>query len=296
MKKTREDFALSAVIAVVMTVVVVLTLYPFLNILAISLNDARDATAGGISLWPRKFSLDSYRTVFGYENLYRALGVSVLRTVIGSFLTLAVTSMCAYALTKKNLVGYRFFYLFFVTSMFISGGLIPTFLLYQQLGIYNTFWGYILPGAFSAYYMILFRTYIIQLPKGLEEAAFLDGAGEWAVYFRIVLPMSTPMLATVGLFVAVAQWSAWQDTLYYVTNPNLESLQFVLMKVLRQAEATAIAKQAKSTMMRQMRTVNITPDSIKMAITIVATLPILLVYPFLQKYFVKGMVLGAVKE
>ena len=180
--------------------------------------------------------------------------------------------------------------------MFISGGLIPTFLLYQQLGIYNTFWVYILPGAFSAYYMILFRTYIIQLPKGLEEAAFLDGAGEWAVYFRIVLPMSTPMLATVGLFVAVAQWSAWQDTLYYVTNPNLESLQFVLMKVLRQAEATAIAKQAKSTMMRQMRTVNITPDSIKMAITIVATLPILLVYPFLQKYFVKGMVLGAVKE
>lgn len=296
MKKTREDFALSAVIAVVMTVVVVLTLYPFLNILAISLNDARDATAGGISLWPRKFSLDSYRTVFGYENLYRALGVSVLRTVIGSFLTLAVTSMCAYALTKKNLVGYRFFYLFFVTSMFISGGLIPTFLLYQQLGIYNTFWVYILPGAFSAYYMILFRTYIIQLPKGLEEAAFLDGAGEWAVYFRIVLPMSTPMLATVGLFVAVAQWSAWQDTLYYVTNPNLESLKFVLMKVLRQAEATAIAKQAKSTMMRQMRTVNITPDSIKMAITIVATLPILLVYPFLQKYFVKGMVLGAVKE
>lgn len=124
----------------------------------------------------------------------------------------------------------------------------------------------------------------------------MDGAGEWAVYFRIVLPMSTPMLATVGLFVAVAQWSAWQDTLYYVTNPNLESLQFVLMKVLRQAEATAIAKQAKSTMMRQMRTVNITPDSIKMAITIVATLPILLVYPFLQKYFVKGMVLGAVKE
>ena len=296
MKKTREDFALSAVIAVVMTVVVVLTLYPFLNILAISLNDARDATAGGISLWPRKFSLDSYRTVFGYENLYRALGVSVLRTVIGSWLTLAGTSMCADALTNKNLVGYRFFYLFFVTSMFISGGLIPTFLLYQQLGIYNTFWVYILPGAFSAYYMILFRTYIIQLPKGLEEAAFLDGAGEWAVYFRIVLPMSTPMLATVGLFVAVAQWSAWQDTLYYVTNPNLESLQFVLMKVLRQAEATAIAKQAKSTMMRQMRTVNITPDSIKMAITIVATLPILLVYPFLQKYFVKGMVLGAVKE
>jgi len=296
LKKTREDYLFSVVIAIVMTVVVVLTVYPFLNILAISLNDARDAAAGGIFLWPRKLSLDSYKTVFGYENLYKALFVSVSRTVVGSFLTLAVTSMCAYALTKRNLVGYRMFYYFFVTSMFISGGLIPTFLLYQQIGIYNTFWVYVLPGAFSAYYMILFRTYIIQLPKGLEEAAFLDGADEWGVYLRIVLPLSTPIFATIGLFVAVSQWSAWQDTLYYVTDPNLETLQFVLMKVLRQAEATAIAKQAKSMMMRQMRTVNITPDSIKMAITIVATLPILMVYPFLQKYFVKGMVLGAVKE
>ena len=184
---------------------------------------------------------------------------------------------------------------FFVTSMFISGGLIPTFLLYQRLGIYNTLLG--LYSAGERFQRVLYDS-VQNLYHPTAQRIGGGGFGwgrEWAVYFRIVLPMSTPMLATVGLFVAVAQWSAWQDTLYYVTNPNLESLQFVLMKVLRQAEATAIAKQAKSTMMRQMRTVNITPDSIKMAITIVATLPILLVYPFLQKYFVKGMVLGAVK-
>ena len=206
-----------------------------------------------------------------------------------------VTTLAGYVMTKTQLKGYRVFYMFFVVSMFVSGGLVPTFLLYKQLGIQNTFWVYILPGAFSTYYMILFRTYIIQLPKGLVESATIDGAGEFTIFRKIVFPLSTPILATIGLFVAVNQWNAWQDTLYYTSNPDLETLQYVLMKVLRQAEATQIAKQARSAMARTLGTTTITPDSIKMAITIVATVPILCVYPFLQKFFVKGMVLGAVK-
>jgi putative aldouronate transport system permease protein len=143
--------------------------------------------------------------------------------------------------------------------------------------------------------MILFRTFIIQLPPGLEESAMMDGANEWTLFFRIILPLSTPIIATIGLFVAVNQWNSWQDTLFFTTNPKLETMQYVLMKILRQAEATRITKQARSAMMRAMGTTNITPESVKMAITIVATAPILCVYPFLQKYFVKGMVLGAVK-
>lgn len=296
MKKSLPDRIFNLFNIVYMLIVSSITLYPFLHILAVSLNDARDSASGGITIFPRILSFDSYQTVFGYEGLYRAFLVSIERTILGTLLFLLVTTLAGYAMTKRTLVGYKAIYLFFVVSMFVSGGLIPTFLLYQQLGIYNTFFVYILPGAFSTYYMILFRTYIIQLPKGLQESAMIDGAGEWTIFSRIVIPLSTPILATIGLFVAVNQWNSWQDTLFYTTNQNLETLQYVLMKVLRQAEATQIAKQARSAMARTMGTTSITPDSIKMAITIVATVPILCVYPFLQKYFVKGMVLGAVKE
>lgn len=295
MRKSLQDRVFDTLNTLYMLIVAAITLYPFLHILAVSLNDARDAARGGITIWPRALSFDSYRTVFNYNGLYNSFFISVARTVAGTAVFLAVTTLAGYAMTKKYLKGYRIIYSFFVVSMFVSGGLIPTFLLYQQLGIYNTFFVYILPGAFSTYYMILFRTYIIQLPQGLEESAMLDGADEWVIFLRIVLPLSTPIIATIGLFVAVNQWNAWQDTLFFTTNPDLETLQYVLMKVLRQAEATQITKQARSAMAKAMRTTNITPDSIKMAITIVATVPILCVYPFLQKYFVKGMVLGAVK-
>jgi putative aldouronate transport system permease protein len=296
MHKSIQDRVFNAVNLVYMLLVSALTLYPFLHILAVSLNEARDSARGGITIFPRIISFDSYRTVFEYEGLYHAFIVSILRTLLGTVLFLLVTTLAGYVMTKRQLKGYRFFYMFFVVSMFVSGGLIPTFLLYQQLGIQNTFLVYILPGAFSTYYMILFRTYIIQLPKGLQESAMIDGAGEFTVFFKIVLPLATPILATIGLFVAVNQWNSWQDTLYYTTDPNLETLQYVLMKVLRKAEATQITKQARSAMARVMGTTSITPDSIKMSITIVATVPILCVYPFLQKYFVNGMVLGAVKE
>ncbi len=296
MQKSVQDRVFNLINLFYMIVISTCTLYPFLHILAVSLNDARDSTRGGITIFPRILSFDSYRTVFGYEGLYHAFLVSVLRTILGTAIFLFVTTLAGYVMSKRYLKGYRFFYAFFVVSMFVSGGLVPTFLLYQQIGIQNTFWVYILPGAFSTYYMILFRTYIIQLPNGLQESAMIDGAGDFTIFIKIVLPLATPILATIGLFVAVNQWNAWQDTLYYTTDPNLETLQYVLMKVLRQAEAAQITKQARSAMARTMGTTSITPDSIKMAITIVATVPILCVYPFLQKYFVKGMVLGAVKE
>ena len=295
MHKNLEDHVFDAFNTIYMLVVSCVTLYPFLHILAVSLNDARDAVRGGITIFPRVFSLDSYKTVFGYAGLYNSFLLSVGRTLIGTFLFLFVTLLCGYAMTKKALVGRKFIYYFFVVSMFMGAGLIPSFLLYQQIGIYNSFFVYILPGAFSTYYMILFRTFIIQLPAGLEESAMMDGANEWVLLFRIVIPLSIPVIATIGLFIAVGQWNAWQDTLFFTTNPRLETLQYVLMKVLRQAEAARITRQARSELARAMGTTNITPESIKMAITIVATVPILLVYPFLQKYFVKGMVLGAVK-
>jgi putative aldouronate transport system permease protein len=293
-KQSPGEWAFDIGNLLLMLFVVVITLFPFLHIAAISFNDSRDSIAGGIGIFPRKLSLDSYLTVFRYNAIFDAFLVSVARTAAGTGLSLVFTSMVAYAMTKKKLIGYTFVYHFFVVSMFISGGIIPTFFLYQWLGIYNSFWVYVLPGMFSVYNMILMRTFILQMPQELEESALLDGANEAVIFLRVILPLSGPILATIGLFVAVGQWNSWQDTLFFTQNPKLETLQYVLMKVMRQAEAAAITKQARVSMAR-LRTISITPESVKMAITIVSTVPILCVYPFIQKYFVKGMMIGAVK-
>lgn len=292
MRRSRNDLIFDIVNSILMLFIVCIMLYPFLHIMAISFNEARDAAAGGIGIWPRKFSLDSYEAVFKYNQIYDSFFVSVARTLIGTVLTLLITSSAAYVMTRKTLVFYKTIYRFFVVSMFISGGLIPTFMLYKNIGLYNNFLVYILPGAFNVYYMILFRTYFIQLPRELEESAFLDGAGDFQIYVRVILPLSLPILATIGLFVAVGQWNSWQDTLFFTSSEKLQTLQFVLMKILRQAEAASMTKRARSFIRK---TISITPESIKMAITVVATLPILIVYPFLQRYFIKGMVVGAVK-
>jgi putative aldouronate transport system permease protein len=278
----------------IMAFIVVVTLYPFLHVAAISFNEARDSAAGGLGIFPRKFSLDSYETVFKFNNIFDAFLISAARTILGTLLSIFFTAMTAYSMSKRNLIGYKYIYRFFVISMFISGGIIPVFLLYQQLHLYTSFWVYILPGMFSVYNMILMRTFILQLPKEMEESALMDGANELVIFYRIILPLSGPILATIGLFVAVGQWNSWQDTLFFTSNPKLETLQYVLMKVMRQAEASAMARMARSTLARQ-RTVSITPESVKMAITIVSTVPILCVYPCLQKYFVKGVMIGAVK-
>jgi putative aldouronate transport system permease protein len=278
-----------------MMTIVAATVYPFLHVLAISLNEARDSAAGSIGILPRKLSFDSYVTVFRYNNIFSAFLVSASRTVIGALLSIFFTAMTAYAMTKKDLLGYKIIYRFFVVSMFISAGTIPVFLLYQWVGLYNTFWVYIIPGSFSVYYMILMRTFILQLPREMEESALMDGANEVIVFWRIIIPLSGPILATIGLFVAVGQWNSWQDTLFFTNKPELETLQYILMKVLRQAEAATITRQARMSLSRLQRTISITPESVKMAITIVSTFPILCVYPFIQKYFVKGMMIGAVK-
>ncbi len=295
MRKSKVDLLFDTFNILLVFFVMVITLYPFLHILAISLNDPVDTTVGGITIFPRVLTFSSYQTVFNYPNLYQSMLVSVARTVIGTALTLLVTGLASYALSTPDLWGFKFLNKIFIISMFISAGIVPMFLLYQQINIYNTFLVYILPPAFSAYYMILLRSYITQLPKELIEAAHLDGANDWKIFFKVIIPLSKPIIATIGLFAMVEQWNAWQDTLYYTLDPELETLQYVLMEVLKQAEASAMAKDMKSFMLARLMQPNITPESIKMAITIVATVPILCVYPFLQKYFVKGLMIGAVK-
>jgi putative aldouronate transport system permease protein len=295
MRKSAGEKIFDIINVCIMAGIVAATVYPFLHVAAISLNEARDSAAGGIGILPRKLSFDSYVTVFRYNNIFNAFLVSATRTITGALLTIFFTAMTAYTMTKKHLVGYKIIYRFFVASMFISAGTIPVFLLYRWLGLYNTFWVYIIPGLFNVYYMILMRTFILQLPREMEESALMDGANEAVIFWRIIIPLSGPILATIGLFVAVGQWNSWQDTLFFTNNPDLETLQYILMKVLRQAEAAAITRQARMSLSRLQRTISITTESVKMAITIVSTFPILCVYPFIQKYFVKGMMIGAVK-
>lgn len=278
----------------IMSIVVVVTLYPFLNVLAISLNESLDTVKGGISIYPRKFTLDNYKIIFTYKNLLNAFIMSTLRTVVGAVTGLTACTMVAFTLSRKDFQARGPFSVFLALTLYVSGGLIPGFLLIRDLHLMNNFWVYILPSMVNAFYVFMIRTYMSGLPFELQESAFMDGANDLLIFFRIVLPLCTPVLATIALFIAVGQWNAWFDTyLYNGSSDILTTLQFELMKILQSTQAGADQARSNSTL-QQMK--SITPESIKMAITIVTVIPILMVYPFLQRYFIKGMTIGAVKS
>ncbi|MGG4034869.1 carbohydrate ABC transporter permease [Paenibacillus cisolokensis] len=243
MRHRWKDIAFDTVNTCALVCLMIVTLYPFLHVLAYSLNDAVDSMRGDLTFFPRKFTLSNYAVIFRYDALVDAAVMSVLRTVIGTVTSVLCTAMLAYALTKRDLVGYKFWNTLFILTMFVSGGLIPTFILFKAIHIYNTFWVYILPGLISAFHMILIRTNFKTIPDSLIESAYIDGANDLYVFFRIMLPLSTPVMATIGLFVAVGQWNSWQDTLFFTIGNDLQTLQYVLMKILNQTEAGAMINQ-----------------------------------------------------
>lgn len=278
-----------------LTIVAIVTLYPFLNVLAISLNDSVDTVRGGIYLWPRQFTLENYQTIFRYEGLITGAKVTVLRTLVGTFLGLVSGSMLGYVISRVDFQGRRFMSVFLALTMYFSGGMVPVFILFRDLGLMNSFLVYVLPGMVSAFNVFIIRSFIDGLPISLQESAKLDGANDFTIYWRIILPLCKPVLATVALFLAVGQWNSWFDTyLYNGGAAHLTTLQFELMKVLQSTTSSASNVQGNQAMQELVQRVS--PESIKMAITMVVTVPILLVYPFLQRYFVKGMTLGAVKS
>ncbi|MFC5701371.1 carbohydrate ABC transporter permease [Cohnella faecalis] len=277
-----------------MIAVTVVTLYPFLNVLALSLNDSVDSVRGGITIFPRDFTLENYKLIFSFTGLITGFKISVLRTVVGTILGLISASMLAFTLARPDFQGRRFVSVFLALTMYVSGGLIPGYMLIKDLGMMNTFAVYVLPGLVSAFNVFIIRSFIDGLPYALQESAKIDGANDFTIYWRIILPMTKPALATIALFLAVGQWNSWFDTyLYNGSNDALTTLQFELMKVLQSTSSGNGGDIHGSNMGQVMATVS--PESVKMAITIFVTLPILLVYPFLQRYFVKGMTLGAVK-
>ncbi|WP_339159964.1 carbohydrate ABC transporter permease [Paenibacillus sp. FSL W8-0186] len=292
--KSLFDRLFDVVVYVLITLITIITLYPFLNVLAISFNDSVDTVRGGITIYPRDFTLQNYKLIFSYDGLITGFKISVLRTVVGTIAGLISGSMLAFTLARTEFQGRRFISTFLAITMYVSGGLIPGFVLIRNLDLVNTFAVYILPGLVSAFNIFVIRSFIDGIPYSLQESAKLDGANDFTIYYRVILPLCKPALATVALFLAVGQWNSWFDTyLFNGSNSKLTTLQYELMKVLQ--STTVNANNVRGDNMNQLMA-QISPDSVKMAITIVATVPILVVYPFLQKYFVKGMTLGAVKS
>ncbi len=292
------DYIIEGIIVTVLLLIALITVYPFLNVLALSFNDAGDSVKGGITLWPRKFTLNNYAEVMAYPSLINGALISVLRTVIGAGLSTFFTAVMAYTLSRKDFMARKFFNILFMVTMYVSGGMVPGYLLIRDLHLFNSFLVYILPGLVGAFYVFLMRSYIEGLPYSLQESAMLDGANDIRIFRSIILPLSKPSIATVTLFYAVNQWNSWFDTyLYNSSNIKLTTLQYELQKIIQNVSAAAAAAKdgASPSMMDAAKSAAVTPQSIQMAITIVVIVPIILVYPFLQKYFVGGMTVGAVK-
>ena len=296
-KKTsqKRDVVFPFVNGVILCVLMLVTLYPVLNTVAISFNDGVDAVRGGIGLWPRVFSTDAYRSLLSDEQIYTAFFISVSRTVITTILNVVLTSMLAFALSRREYVLRGFITLVMVLTMYVNAGLIPNYLLISKtLKLSKTFWVYIIPTMFSCFNMIVVRTYINGLPEALAESARIDGANDLRIFWQIIFPLCTPVLATVALFVAVGSWNQWFDTqLYNGSKKHLYTLQYLLkMKLATSMQSMNAANTSADALANASKS---TPVTIRCAITVVSAAPILVVYPFLQRYFVTGMVLGGVK-
>ena len=290
--RTPGEWILDIFKVLFLTVVAVATVYPFWNVFIVSINDATDAVRGGLYLWPRVFSLQSYQNILTRSDFQHSILITVARTVIGTPLAVLCTAMAAYSLSRKELVAGRFWNLLFVFTMYFGGGQVPYYMVLKGLGLLDNFWVFIFPLIMSVYNMILIKSYIASMPESLFEAVKIDGGNDLVIFFRFVLPLAKPILMTVALFVAINQWNSWFDANLYTSSENLKPMQSKLVEILNQYQTGATTSQQMS---NAKTGVTVTADSIRMAATMVATLPIIMIYPFIQKYFVKGIMLGAVK-
>ena len=292
-KSTTSDKVFTVFNTIIMVLFVVITLYPVLNTLAVAFNDGTDALRGGIHIWPRMWTLNNFTTVLQKENLLTGAKISVLRTVLGTLFSLFLNAVLAFIISRKEFVFQRSLSLFWVITMYVNGGLIPVFLLYKALGLTNSFWVYVIPGAISCYNMLVIRTYMNNsIPNSLVESAQIDGAGYTTIFVKIISPLCKPVYATVALFSAVGQWNSWFDAmLYNRMSEKYTTLQYELMKLL-----SSVTNQGTSAEAMKNAAGAVTPTSVRAAATLLTMLPIVCLYPFLQKYFVQGLTLGSVKE
>ena len=294
-KMSAGDKAVSIVTYTIVIVLCLLILLPCLNVVALSFNDGQDAARGGVFLWPRVWTLDNYKEVFQDGSIVNAYKITIARTLIGTFMCLVVTTFAAFALDQAELPGRKFINFAITCTMLFGGGTIPTYIQYNELGMLDTFWVYVIPGLVSVVHLMMIRSFFDGLPYGLQEAAKLDGCGYFGVFFRIMLPLSKPILAVVGLYTAVGHWNDWYSGSFYMTSNKLWPVQTVLQQMLARAMDSTqdVKNNVAAAIAANQRAV--TTDSLKMAAVVITTAPILCVYPFVQKYFAKGTLVGAIK-
>ena len=283
--RTPGEWVLDIVKVVFLAFVVVVTVYPFWNIFIISINDATDAIRGGLYFLPRKLSLSSYAEILGRSTFLASIKVSVGRTLIGTPIAVLVTAMLAYPLSKAELYGGKAINKFIIFTMYFGGGMIPNYILMVSLGLRDTVASFILPGMISTYYVILMRSFFLTLPRELEEAGEIDGLDKWGVFWRIAIPLSKPIIATMTLFYVVQYWNDWFDAFLYLDTTTKWPVAYYLRQLISSASGTSAdagdAMQIAS--------------NIKSCAMVLTSAPIICIYPFIQKYFVQGMMLGGVK-
>ena len=292
-RRTTEDRIVDTVVLLICILVFVVTFYPFWLSIVLAFNEGKDATYGGIYFWPRRFTLDNFEKMFSDITWVKALGVSVARTVAGTILTVFMTTFVSYGLSHKNLIGRKVYMTLFIVAMYLSGGVIPYYMVLRQLHLINTFWVYIIPGMLSLFYVMVSISFLQDIPQELAESARLDGASELQIFLKIVLPISLPLLATIAIFTAVGHWNNWYDTAFFTQDKNLRTMAYQLMAVINKSSLGQNSNM--DAYAASLANETVTNMSVQLAAMIVAVAPILVVYPFFQRYFVSGLTIGSVK-
>jgi putative aldouronate transport system permease protein len=290
-RQSLQDKIVEIVCVLICIIAFIATLYPFYYILVMSFNDGGDALKGGIYLFPRKFTFDNYANFLSDPIWLHAMMITALRTIIGTVLNVLFTCIVAYGLSYQELIFRKFYMLVVIVCMYFSGGLIPYYVTLRGVGLLNNFGVYIIPSMLNLFFVIIAISFYQAIPKELRESAMMDGANDISILLKIILPASMPMIATMSLFIGVYHWNSWLDSAYFVQDNNLRTLGYVMMEVVNKSQVN-MATLAAAAHNTQNST---TTQSVQMTAIIVAVGPIICVYPFLQKYFVKGMMLGAVK-
>ncbi|MDR1177150.1 MAG: carbohydrate ABC transporter permease [Treponema sp.] len=289
--RTAEDWVVDVFVHIVAVLIFIVCFYPFYLAVVMAFNEGRDATQGGIFFWPRKFTLENFRRLLEDPVWANAVIITILRTVIGTVTTTLFTAMVAYGLSERTLVFRKIYMAMLIIAMYFSGGIIPYFAVLRSLHLINNFLVYIIPGMLNLFFVLVSISFFRGIPKELCESARIDGAGEMKIFSRIILPISLPLLATIAIFTAVGHWNAWFDAAFFIQNKNLYTLGYQLMSMLNQTLQNISSQASVEVSMFS----NITTMSVQVAAMLVAVVPILVVYPFFQRYFISGLTIGSVK-
>lgn len=290
LSQKRKDLIMDSLVYVILAILTLSMLYPFYYVLILSFNKGTDSLLGGVYLWPRTFSLENYTQFLEDPKWYRAFVVTIVRTLTGAAIGVLFTCLVAYGLSHRDLLFRKSYFTIIIFAMYFSGGLIPYYVVLRSVGLLNTFGVYVIPSMLSTFFLLIAISFFQEIPGELKESAHMDGASELVIFYRIILPVSMPLVATMSLFMGVSQWNSWLDSAYFVQSESLRTLAFRMMEVINKSnvpmDAAAVANSSSA---------GVTSYSLQVAAMVISIAPIVCVYPFLQRFFIQGIMLGSVK-